>query len=697
MKYKIGVDTGGTFTDCVVLGEDGRITTGKHLTTYHDFSEGVGNALAVAAEKLSCTVEELLGGCVAFAYGTTIGTNAIATRTGATVGMLTTKGARDTIHIARGLSRWTGLSEAETKHMATTVKPAPLVPKNRIREIRERVDFSGREVVALSEVDVRQGIRELAAEGVDAIAICFLWSFKNDKHETAARDLVREMYPDMYVGTSHEVIPLEGEYERFITTVLDSYVGPMTKSYMESISTFLRGRGLVPRLLLMKADGTIAYSDSVQPVATVHSGPAGGVKATQIFGQLLGYDNIISTDVGGTTFDVSVITNGKETFNREPRIEKFSTLYPTLDIVSIGAGGGTIVEADPVLKTIHVGPQSAGSNPGPACYGFGGQFATITDAAVILGYVNPDYFNGGRMKLQPKRSFEVFEKLARDLDMSVVGVAQGAYEIINSHMSDLIMGMTVRRGINIGDYVIFSFGGAGPVHVAYMGATLGARKAIVPMSSSVYSALGLAVSPIGHTFMKYDYQVLPVSAESLNRNVGELYDKVVKELRAGGLTPEQMKIRISVEMKYAMQINTVNMELPYKSAYTDEDAEKLGPLFDEAYARLYGSGAGHPEAGRVLVSYMIKGEGTIYDFVARPAPLSGLDSRAAVKGSRQAHFKGHGYVSTAVFDFAGLKPGNRVAGPAVIESDETTMVVPPGYRATLDGFKNVEIERVEGN
>ena len=694
MRYKIGVDTGGTFTDVVVLDEEGNITTGKHLTTYHDFSEGVGSSLAVAAEKLSISVEQLLSHCVAFAYGTTIGTNAIATRTGAKVGMLTTRGARDTIHISRGLSRWTGLSEAEAKHMATTKKPEPLVPKKLIKEVRERIDYSGSEVAPLNEDDVRKAVAELVEQGAESIAVCFLWSFAENGHELRTKEIIRELYPELYSCTSCEVAPLEGEYERFITTVLDAYVGPATLGYMKSVSEFLREKGLKPRLLLMKADGGIAYSDSVLPVATVHSGPAGGVKATQTFGRLLGYDNIISTDVGGTTFDVSLVTKGKETFNREPRIEKFSTLYPTLDIVSIGAGGGTIVHADPELKTLHVGPQSAGSNPGPACYGFGGEQATLTDAAVVLGYINPEYFNGGRMALQPERSWEAFKRVAAVLDMDVVEAAQGAYEIINSHMSDLIMGMTVRRGVDIGNYVIFSFGGAGPVHVAYMGATLGARKAIIPSSSSVYSALGLATSPIGHTHIKYDYRTLPVAAQVLNDNIGELHRRVKQELAEGGVRPDNMDIHVSLDMKYLMQINTVNMMIPLKDEYTEDDAAQLGDLFDEAYTNLYGAGAAYPEAGRVISSYMVKGEGVVHDFTPSPAPLAGRDPDAGIKGSRPAYFKGRGFMETPLFDFAILSPGNVVNGPAIIEADETTIVVPPGFTASLDGFKNIELVRI---
>jgi N-methylhydantoinase A len=695
MAYKIGVDTGGTFTDVVVLDDKGRITTGKALTTYHDFSEGVANALSIAAAKLGTTLEGLVGDTLAFAYGTTIGTNAIATRRGARVGMLTTRGCRDVIHIARGLSRWTGLPESESKHMAATVEPEPLVPKELIAEVSERVDSTGATVCGLDRGDVEAGVRELAEKNVDAVAICFLWSFRDGSHEQAARDIVSRLYPDLYCTTSHEVVPLEGEYERFITTVLDAYVGPLTRSYMTALSGMLRQKGLKGRLLLMKADGAIAYSDEVQPVATVHSGPAAGVVAAKELGRVLGYKNLISTDVGGTTFDVSVITDGRETFSREPRIEKYATLYPTLDIVSIGAGGGTIIWSDPELGTMHVGPQSARSNPGPACYGFGGTEPTITDAALVLGYLNPDYFVGGRMTLDKSKAIDALDRLAKSLNMGLIDVAHGAYEIINSHMSDLIVGMTVNRGLNVGDYVLLAFGGAGPVHVAHMGATLGAKKCLIPASASVYSAHGLATSPIGHTHLVYDYQVLPITAETLNRNIGPLYRKVNEELEADGIPPEARVITCYADMKYSLQINSVRFVMPPMAEYTDEDAAALAGWFDAAYTEMYGPGSGYPAAGRVIVSYMVKGEGAVYHFSPQRLPDGGPDPSAAFKEARPAYFKPGGFAETRVYAYPLLRPGNLVEGPALIEAEETTIVVPPGFRASADGYLNVEIEQVK--
>ena len=695
MAYKVGVDTGGTFTDVVVLDDAGRVTTGKSLTTYHDFSEGVANALTIAAEKLDHTLEALLDETVAFAYGTTIGTNAIATRRGARVGMITTRGCRDVTHIARGLSRWTGLPESESKHMAATIEPEALVPKDLIGEVSERVDASGAVVCAIDPGDVESAARELAAKAVDAIAVCFLWSFRHGDHESQAKDIVSGLFPDIYCTTSHEVIPLEGEYERFITTVLDAYVGPLTQAYMTSLSSMLKKKGLKGRILLMKADGAIAYSDEVQPVATVHSGPAAGVVAARELGRILGYRNLISTDVGGTTFDVSVITDGRETFSREPRIEKYATLYPTLDIVSIGAGGGTIIWSDPELGTLHVGPQSARSNPGPACYGFGGAEPTITDAAMALGYLNPDYFVGGRMTLDKSKSIEALERLGKTLDMDVIDTAYGAYEIINAHMSDLIVGMTVNRGLNVSDYVLLGFGGAGPVHLAHMGATLGAKKCLIPASASVYSAHGLATSPIGHTHLVYDYQELPISAETLNRNLGPMYRKVSEELESDGIPEKDRTIVCYADMKYGLQINTVRFVIPTKAEYTEEDAAALGGWFDAAYSDMYGAGSGYSEAGRVIVSYMIKGEGVVYEFSPTLLSSAGPDASAALKDTRPAYFKAEGFLDTGVYDFALLKPGNVMAGPALIEAEETTMVVPPRFTALADGYLNIEIEQVQ--
>ncbi|MDA8235038.1 MAG: hydantoinase/oxoprolinase family protein [Clostridia bacterium] len=692
MRLRIGIDTGGTFTDMVVIDEHGKVTTSKSLCTPHDYTICVEACLEIAAEKLGITVEEMLNQTVSFAYGTTIGTNAIATRTGAKTGMLTTSGCRDVLHIARGLTRWSGLPESDTKHMAATVKPEALIPKELTREITERIDSTGQVVCGLDEEEVKQACKELVEQGVESIAICFLWSFRNPEHEERAQEILTNLYPNIYSSTSHQVIPLEGEYERFITTVLDNYVGPKTKNYTTLLSSHLKRMGLKVSLLLMQADGGIAYADTVQPVASVHSGPAGGVLGAQTIGKLLNYKDIISTDVGGTTFDVSIITNHEVTYSREPRIEKFNTLYPTLDIISIGAGGGSIVWTNPDMKSLHVGPQSAGSSPGPACYGVGGTAPTVTDACMVLGYLNPHSLNGGRMRLYKEKAHEAFQEVADVLGMDVVEVAYGAYEIITAKMSDLIVGMTVRKGLNISDYILLAFGGGGAMHVARMGTMLGAKKVMVPASASVYSAMGLATSPIVHTYQKYDYQMLPITADTLNRNLGELDRKINADFERDGIPEKDRQISFYADMKYSLQINAVTLEIPRKKVYTEEDAAKLADLFDTAYAKMYGEGSGYPAAGRAVVSFMAKGKGEIYPFKLSASVSEHVDASQALSGQRQAYFKDTGFVNTNIYSYERLKSGNKVEGPAIIEAEDTTMLIPPKFVAEVDAYRNVVIE-----
>ena len=427
MAYMIGVDTGGTFTDAVIVDEKGTIVRGKGLTTPKDFIAGVENALNAAAEHLQAPLQNILSETKAFCFGTTIGTNAITTRSGAKTGMITTTGARDATYIARGMSKWGGLPEAEIKHVAVTRRPEPIVPKTLIQEIQERIDWKGAIVCELSPEEVKRAVEDLVKQGVESIAVCFLWSFRNNLHEKEAERIISELYPDIYCSASCEIAPLLGEYERFITTVFDCYIGPATSKFLQSLSMTLKNKGLKGGLVVMKADGGCAFSDEVLPVATIHSGPAGGVMGARFLGELLGYKDIVSADVGGTTFDVSLIRNGKVSHSREPIMEKHHTLYPTVDLTSIGAGGGTIIWADPEMGTLHVGPKSAGSDPGPVCYGFGGTEPTLTDAALILGYINPDHFFGGTMKLNQDKATKSLERVASQVGMDVTQLAAGAY------------------------------------------------------------------------------------------------------------------------------------------------------------------------------------------------------------------------------------------------------------------------------
>ena len=570
MDFWIGVDTGGTFTDSVIIDEAGVITRGKALTTPKNFLVGVEGSLTAAAERLHSTLPQVLSNTRVFCFGTTIGTNAVATRTGTKTGMVTTTGMGDIVHIARGMSKWGGLPEAEIKHMATTRRSYPIVPKNLIKEVHERIDWKGSIVCKLSSEEIKKAIADLVDQGVQSIAVCFLWSFRNNMHEKEAKRIVSELYPNIYCSASHEIMPIQGEYERFITTVFDCYIGPITDKFLKSLRVWLESNGLKSRLLVMKADGGCAFSDEVLPVATIHSGPAGGVMGVRFLGELLGYKDIISADVGGTTFDVSIIRDGKVSYSRDPVIEKHHTLYPTVDLTSIGAGGGTIIWANSETRTVHVGPMSAGSDPGPACYGLGGEEPTLADASLVLGYLNPDYFFGGAMKLDMGKATKALQKVATQVDMDIPQVAAGAYDILNARMSDLITGVTVRRGYDIRDFTLFVFGGAGALHAAAIGSETGVKNIVIPVSAATYSALGLATSSLLHSHVKYSYNKLPMDMKIFNQHFEELDAAVARDLEHDGVKEEDRIIQYYLDMKYGLQIHVVRVEIEKKSYGLDE-------------------------------------------------------------------------------------------------------------------------------
>ncbi|MBW1802281.1 MAG: hydantoinase/oxoprolinase family protein, partial [Deltaproteobacteria bacterium] len=661
--YTIGVDVGGTFTDTVVVDDEGQASSGKSMSTPPAFVDGVMNSLADAAEERGLTLEGLLASTRLFAIGTTIGTNAISTRTGARVGIITTVGHGDAIHIARGMSKWGGLPEAEIKHMAATRKPDPIVPKTMIKEVRERIDRDGQIVCPLNTEDVSRAAEDLKANGADSIAISFLWSFKNPDHEQKARKIVGELYPEMFVTTSHEVAPVIGEYERTMTAVFDCYIGPIMRDFLSAITRKLETRGLKSNIVVMKADGGCAFSTDVLPVATIHSGPAGGVIGAKYVGELLGHENIITTDVGGTTFDVSLIRNRSLHYAREPVMGQYHVCYPTLEITSIGSGGGTLVWVNPQTGTLHVGPDSAGAKPGPACYGLGGIRPTVCDADVLLGYLNPEYFLGGKMKLHPEKARDALKTVADPLSMDVIEVAAGVYDIINAHMLDLINGITVRHGYNPDDFVLYCFGGAGPSHLSAFAGEMGVKEIIIPREASTYSALGLAIADLLHTHVLFDYNTLPMDADRFNRNFKILEDNAWSDLENDGISEKDRTINYFLNMKYGLQIHEIRVPVARKT-YSDRDIEALDHVFDSTYEKLYGKGSGYPAAGRIITQFISQGFGRISKLSMFRHKLRGPDPYGALKGRRKAFFRKYSdFVDTDIYDYNKLNPGNTVDGP----------------------------------
>jgi N-methylhydantoinase A len=688
VRFRIGVDIGGTFTDSIVIDENaGTLNVGKSLSTPPNYKKGVIDALRVAAAGLSTTLEELLKQTRMFSLGTTVATNAIMTRSGVRTGLITTRGFEDVIHMARGTSKWAGLPEADIKHVAATHKPEPIVPKELIEGLIERIDRDGEVVCPLDGELTRKQIQRLLDNGVESIAVSLLWSIRNDAHEQEVARIIREISPDIYVALSSEIAPVVGEFERTITTVLDAYIGPVTQRFLKELSRDLRDSGLKPELLVMKADGGSTFVSEVKPVATTHSGPGGGVVSAAYLGQILGYENIITSDVGGTTFDVSLVVNGKLMYSREPSIGRFNVVYPTIDITSIGAGGGSVAWIETASKVLHVGPKSAGAYPGPVCYGFGGSVPTVTDACLALGYLNPGYFLGGRIKLDYDAAVKALEALGAEIGMSLSEVSAGIWQIVNAGMAELVRGLTVRRGRDPRDFLLMAFGGAGPMHCAWYGSELGAQEAVIPIAASTESALGLAVADILHTRESPFFQLLPLNTDEFNQSLAFLEEKIVDSLQKDQVREEDRLINYFLDMKYGLQYHVLRVPIQRKT-YGAEDGDLLVRKFDKVYEATYGKGAGYYSAGRYVVNIIAQGIGAIPKPKLVPIEKGNGDASSAIKEKRRAYFDGR-FVNTRVYDYDRLRARNVIEGAAVIEARETTVVVRPGQECRVDQYGNL--------
>ncbi len=516
MPYLVGIDIGGTFTDCAIVDRAGRLLTTKVPSTPQDFSQGMMDALQTGAQALDLTLDDFCRDIAFLSHGTTVGTNTIIQKKGAKVGLITTKGHEDAIHIMRGSRGYGGRDIRKVVHFPETAKPAPIVPKRLIRGVSERVDCFGEVVAALNEAQAEAAIRELVAAGVQAIAVCFLWSFRNPQHELRVRDLVKKLAPEVFVTCSVDIAPKWGEYERVTATALNAYLGPVMSGYLAKLDRTLTGLGYAHGLQIAQCGGgTVPVARAGEaPLLTLDSGPVAGVTASSFLGAAMGEKNIITTDMGGTSFDVSIIYDGKPAYAFTSNTDQYEYFLPKVDIQAIGAGGGSLAQAHPETRTLTVGPESAGAFPGPVCYGRGGTVATVTDAQLVLGYLDPDNFAGGRMQLDRKAAHAAIEALGAKIGMGAVECAAGICRIVELNMADIIRKVTVEKGYDPRDFVLFAFGGAGPAHAGVFAAELGVKKVIVPQrkAASTWCAFGAAAADVLHIFEHSEILATPVRA-----------------------------------------------------------------------------------------------------------------------------------------------------------------------------------------
>jgi len=704
LSFVIGIDIGGTFTDGVAVDlETSTVVTGKTPTTVPDLLPGVLDTLGRLAEELGRAPADLLEGCVKFVHGTTLTTNVLLERRGARVGLVATQGFGDAILMMSGKGRVAGLSLMERRHFRATDKPDPIVPRERIVEIPERVDVDGDVVIPLTDEAIDEAARRLGRLEVEACAVALLWSFRNNDHERRIAAALRERFPDLYVSASSDLAPILGEYERTATAVVNAYVGPAVKDYLATVEGALQERGLRSPLLVVQSSGGVAEIPQTEPVNTIESGPAAGVRGSVHLLEQIDQPHAIVTDVGGTTFKVSIVRERDPGLTTETVLGQYSLLVPMIDIVSIGAGGGSIAWLDG--SRLRVGPKSAGSSPGPACYGWGGVEPTVTDADLVLGYLNPDYFLGGRMKLSVDAARRaIAERIAGHLfDDDVISAAAGIREIVDTGMADLIRKASLERGHDPREFVIVAYGGAGPVHCGAYAAELGCRKIVVPQNATVYSAFGAAVSDLQHSFQIARQSPAPGDEETIRRDFLELERKARKVLRSEGIADDSMRIAPWADVRYKRQF--YELRIPLETGVGEIDAGVLRALarrFEEDYGRRYGEGARHGQHRIEYVRFGVEAIGQTPRPAVRPAQFDGARPDGARpdgarKGEREVYWREErALLATPIYEGPLLAQGSVVEGPAVIEHPGTSIAVHPRQLARIDAYLNTIIELEEG-
>ena len=694
MEHYIGIDIGGTFTDCAVLDRDGRIVaTAKAPSTREDPAEGVLDAIRVAADSLETTLDGLLSGCRHLIHGCTIATNAVVERNGVSTGLITTKGHEDAIPIGKVMQKVAGQSEREMIHQSHLDKAdPPIVDRRMIRGVAERLDRAGDVVVAMDVEEAARAVDALVADGARAIAVCFLWSFLNGEHERRVRERIERDHPDVYVSTSSELAPVLGEYERAVTTVVNAYVGPRVVDYLERLAADLNERGYRAPLLLAHSMGGLTTMEDVRarPLLMLDSGPVSGVLGARFFGAAYGEDNILCADMGGTTFDVAMIEGGKSVLDEQPVIDKYAYLMPKVAVSSVGAGGGSVVWLDE-NGLLRVGPDSAGADPGPACYGRGGTRLTVTDVDLILGFLDASAFLGGRMRLDIAAAERAADELAGAMGNDRMSVASGAFRIVNAHMADLMRRCSIDRGRDPREFVLFAYGGAAAMHIAYLARELRIGTVYVPSFAAVFSALGMMTGGLLHGEEASFPAVFPLADEEWER-LGALFEENERGLAAlfdsEGVPEGERRFERSLYMKYRLQPSALSVPVSAESSQ-----EAAVDAFEARYSALYGANAAYRAAGIEIVKCRVEGMAeTVAPALAAVDPDPDADAEAARTGTRPIFFPETGAARDApVYDGALLSPGMTFRGPLVIERAGDTIVLPSFAGARVDGFGNVVI------
>ncbi|MBI1774109.1 MAG: hydantoinase/oxoprolinase family protein [Proteobacteria bacterium] len=681
MAWRIGVDSGGTFTD-VCLFEDvtGRVEVWKVPSTPDDPSRAIAQG---AEEGL-----ELVGAAAAdigfFGHGTTVATNALIQHRGAPTGLITTQGFRDLLEIGR--------QKRPDLYDLKVDKPEPLVSRDLRFEVPERVRHDGAIETKLDEQALRQAARALRAAGVKAVAIGFLYGFVRPEHEARAKRIVAEEFPDAFISTSHEVAPEFREFERISTAVVNAYLGPVMEGYIERLGRRLSELGIAATPQLTQSNGGVIGFDTAArlPVRTVLSGPSTGVVGAQAVGAMAAFADLITFDMGGTSTDVALLQDGVPRLASEAVVHGYPIKAPMLDIHTVGAGGGSIayVDSGGLLK---VGPRSAGAAPGPVCYGLGNTEPTVTDANVVLQTLNPTHLLGGRMPIRQDQARAAIETLAVKLGLDVIQTAQGIISVVTANMAKAIRVISVQRGHDPRDYTLMAFGGAGPLHAARLAQELDMRRVLVPRNPGILCAMGLLLTDLRTNFATTHLTTLGSDALAQLRSAfGRLAAEAEAWFESERVEPMARRMIRSVDMRYHGQNYELSVPLP-EGPIGAATIDALAEGFAVAHRRMYSFVAeGEPIQ---IVTFRLEAAGLVPKAKFRPHPEQGPDPNAALLARRPVWFAEAGdFVSSPVYDRARLQAGNRVSGPAIIEQMDATTLVLPGMVARVEPYLNLVLE-----
>jgi len=676
---QIGVDIGGTFTDIVALDGEGRLALAKVPSTPKDLLDGIGAAVG----KVLALAGAPPGDVERFIHGTTVATNAVLEQKGAVTAVLTTEGFEDVLEMGRQKrSRMYDLEmDPET--------PSFLAPGRRRVGIRERLDARGAVLVPLDEGQVRAAVQTLRAQGVQAIAVCYLFSFVNPAHEQRTRELCAEIAPEISVSLSSEVDPTFREYERLCVTAFDAYLGPVVKRYLAGLADTLRGLGIRAVPLIMRSRGGIvsAALAARQPVTLFLSGPAGGVIGAGCAAERSGVRDFVSLDMGGTSNDVAVVRSGAPLLASEGSIGPYPVRTPMVDVNTIGAGGGSIAWID-AAGGLRVGPRSAGAEPGPACYGRGGDAATVTDASVVLGYLNPERFAGGALTLDVGAAERAVGAIGRRLGVDTITAAAGIHRVINARMADQIRLVTIKRGYDPRQFSLVVLGGAGPVHGAALAAEMGMAEVLVPEAPGVLAAFGLLAAAIEHHHARTLQARTDVAdLAAVNRCLAELDAAGRARMHEEGVAAADVHVAYTADMRYVGQ--AYELEVPIAAPVAAERVPDIVAALHAVHERVYGYA--RTQQTVEFVNFRAVHTYRLPRPVVRPSAQAHGRLDDARVGERRAYFDG--FVSAAIYERARLPLGARLAGPAIVEQMDTTTVIPPGVTAVVDDAGNLRLRR----